>query len=459
MKSYSYKPTDDNVLHLLKSNLIGRKQDIMRFLALLSNMEGDCYSIALNGEWGSGKTFFIKQVKLLLDAKNPYSQMPDDLRKEVIKIVDSNFSVPESCTTIYYDAWINDNHDDPILSLVYATMVSNQIKFSPEKNRSLSDAAAALASVISGRYISALLSQAKGTDTFVALRNADNIHRLVREFLDQLIQEHGNRLVFFIDELDRCKPNYAIRFLERIKHYLDDDRITFVFAVSLSQLQWTVKSYYGSEFNSTRYLDKFFDLRISLRSIDHESFFSRQLDIGHNYIFETVCIEAAKYFNFSLREAERYGQMMKIAGSAIRKHSGGFSEANAKVFSLCYVVPIVLALQMYDIDLYNRFMAGLDSGPMIDILLCPNIELRTDFLLFSQETYDSESRIINCAGNERSVPLSDRLKEIYTVLFSKNNGHYHRGVTIGRMTFENSTRCCIEEIASMLSPQSEYQFE
>ena len=87
MKSYSYKPTDDNVLHLLKSNLIGRKQDIMRFLALLSNMEGDCYSIALNGEWGSGKTFFIKQVKLLLDAKNPYSQMPDDLRKEVIKIV------------------------------------------------------------------------------------------------------------------------------------------------------------------------------------------------------------------------------------------------------------------------------------------------------------------------------------------------------------------------------------
>lgn len=179
MKSYSYKPTDDNVLHLLKSNLIGRKQDIMRFLALLSNMEGDCYSIALNGEWGSGKTFFIKQVKLLLDAKNPYSQMPDDLRKEVIKIVDSNFSVPESCTTIYYDAWINDNHDDPILSLVYATMVSNQIKFSPEKNRSLSNTAAALASVISGRDISTLLSQAKGTDTFASLRNADNIHSLV----------------------------------------------------------------------------------------------------------------------------------------------------------------------------------------------------------------------------------------------------------------------------------------
>lgn len=459
MKSYSHKPTDDNVLHLLKSNLIGRKQDIMRFLTLLSNMEDDCYSIALNGEWGSGKTFFIKQVKLLLDAKNPYSRMPDEVRKEVLKIVDPNFSVPESYTTIYYDAWINDNHDDPILSLVYATMVSNQIEFSPEKNRSLSDAAAALASVISGRDISTLLSQAKGTDTFAALRNADSVHSLVREFLDQLIQEHGNRLVFFIDELDRCKPDYAIRFLERIKHYLDDDRITFVFAISLSQLQWTVKSYYGSEFNSTRYLDKFFDLRISLRSIDHESFFSRQLDIGHNYIFETVCIEAAKYFNFSLREAERYGQMMKIAGSAIQKHSSGFPEANAEVFALCYVAPIVLALQMYDIDLYNRFMAGLAPDPMIDILLSPNVGLQMDFLLSRQETYDSESQVINYAGEETPILLSDRLKEVYAVLFSKPSGRYRREVTIGRMTFENSTRNCLEEIASMLSPRSEYQFE
>ena len=259
MKNYSYNPTDENALHLLKSDLIGRKQDIMQFLTLLSHMEDDCYSIALNGEWGSGKTFFIKQVKLLLDAKNPHSRISDDLRQAITKVTPHGFSIPESYTTVYYDAWINDSHNDPILSLIYATMTSDQSEFIPEKSRSLSDTAAAIASAISGRDVSTLLQQVKGSDTFAHLRSSDEIHSLVKEFIDQLIHEHGNRLVFFIDELDRCKPDYSIQFLERIKHYFDDNRITFVFAVSLSQLQWTVKSYYGSEFNATRYLDKFFD--------------------------------------------------------------------------------------------------------------------------------------------------------------------------------------------------------
>lgn len=459
MKSYSYKPTDKNALHFLKSDLIGRKQDVQQFLTLLSNMEDDCYSIALNGEWGSGKTFFIKQVKLLLDATNPYSQMPTEFRQEIMRIADPDFSVPESYTTVYYDAWINDNHDDPMLSLIYAAMISNQSDFTPEKNRSISDAAAAIATVISGRDISTLLRQAKGSDTFMALRSANNIHTLVKEFIDQLIEEHGNRLVFFIDELDRCKPDYAIRFLERIKHYFDDNRITFVFAVSLSQLQSTVRRYYGSEFNSTRYLDKFFDFRISLRSIDQESFLKRQLNIGYEYIFDDVCIEAAKYFNFSLREVERYGRMMKIAGSAIRKYSGGFSEQNAIIFALCYVVPIMLALQMYDIGLYSKFTSGLAPDVMIEILSKPHVRLRIDFLLFSQETYDSENQTINCLEGNETASLSDRLREVYSAIFSTASIRYHREVTIGKMTFEHSTRHCIEEIVSMLAPQSEYQFE
>ena len=193
-----------------------------------------------------------------------------------------------------------------------------------------------------------------------------------------------------------------------------------------------------------------------MRSIDHEFFFSHQLDIGCNVIFSTVCVEASKYFNFSLREVERYGRMMKIAGSAIKKYPGGFPEANAEVFVLNYIVPIVLALQMYDIDLYSRFMAGLNPDPMIDILLRPNIELRTHLLCSNQETYDSKNQIIDCKREGKSISLSDRLKEVYSAIFSKPSA---RSRHIGMMAFEHSTRYCIEEIASMLSPQSEYQFE
>lgn len=260
---------------------------------------------------------------------------------------------------------------------------------------------------------------------------------LIKEFLDKLICERGNRLVIFIDELDRCKPDYAIRFLERIKHYFDDDRVTFVFAVSLSQLQSTVKSYYGLECNATRYLDKFFDLRITLRSIDLESFMNQQLDVGGSLIFEDVLIEAAKYFNFSLREAERYGRMMKIASGAIKRCSGVFPDGRAKLFAACYIVPIMLALQMYDMELYNKFMTGHEPAPMVH----------------------KESQMINHKEAQNPIALSNRLEDVYSVLFSRPLEREWHEITIGNMEFHRSTRLCIEEIASMLSPQSDYQFE
>lgn len=55
----------------------------------------------------------------------------------------------------------------------------------------------------------------------------------------------------------------------------------------------------------------------------------------------------------------------------------------------------MLALQMYDVELYNKFMIGLEPAPMVDILLRPNVDIRINYLLFPQETYDEEKQIIN----------------------------------------------------------------
>lgn len=195
------------------------------------------------------------------------------------------------------------------------------------------------------------------------------------------------------------------------------------------------------------------------KGIDLDTFISHQLNMGQDSIFDVVSIESAKYFNFSLREIERYGRMMKIASTAIQKRSGGFSEENAKLFASCYIVPIMLALQMYDIELYNKFMLGSEPTPMVNILLRPNVNIRINWLLSSQETYDEKTQRINRGGGQKPIALSDRLIEVYTALFSRPVERGRYGITIGEMTFEYSTYRCIEEIASMLSPLSEYQFE
>ena len=61
MKTYEILPTDENLVQTLIDDTIGRASDIFRFVTILNSI--DCsYSIALDGRWGSGKTFFVKQI-------------------------------------------------------------------------------------------------------------------------------------------------------------------------------------------------------------------------------------------------------------------------------------------------------------------------------------------------------------------------------------------------------------
>ena len=78
------------------------------------------------------------------------------------------------------------------------------------------------------------LEQNKKSDLLVDFKKQDELRLLVDTFFNDILPERGDRLVIFIDELDRCKPTYAIKLLERIKHYFNQEKITFVFIDSVS---------------------------------------------------------------------------------------------------------------------------------------------------------------------------------------------------------------------------------
>lgn len=456
MKKYSLKPTDENAINLLREDPIGRNINVFRFISLLNHIQESC-TIAINGEWGSGKTFFVKQVKLILDALNEHSAMDEKTRTMIAKFNYQAEEDTECYSTVYYDAWMYDNDDDPILSLVYATIVSRQADFSEDRKRTILGSAAALAGALTGRDIHALLQEVSGKDTFASLRDADEIRRMVKRFIDSLIIEHGNRLVFFVDELDRCKPDYAIRFMERIKHYFDDDRVTFVFSVSLSQLQATVKNYYGAEFNATRYLDKFFDLRVSLPSPDIGRYMQSRLDILGDALMDSVCIEAAKQYGLSLREAERFACLAKICVYPAAKNADrGFSTDKARLFFILYILPVMLALQMTDIRAYSEFITGNNPEPLISVLRWPNIRFERGFLLGSGEHYDEASKTIE--SNNTKITINERLKEVYEAFFARYellNCHFGE-IRIGGMAITDNVKGYIESTISLLSQLSDY---
>ncbi len=87
------------------------------------------------------------------------------------------------------------------------------------------------------------------------------------EELIELIDRHSNLhspLFVFIDEVDRCRPDFAIRLLEGIKHLFSVKGIVFVLAVNADQLAKAVAALYGPLFDGSAYLQRFFDVQVSL---------------------------------------------------------------------------------------------------------------------------------------------------------------------------------------------------
>jgi hypothetical protein len=270
-----------------------------------------------------------------------------------------------------------------------------------------------------------------------------------------VLTEQGNRLVLFIDELDRCKPDYAVRLLERIKHYFSNDLVTFVFSVNLDELQHTIKRYYGNEFDACRYLDRFFDLRISLPPANLTRYYQK---IGLNngsYVYEKVCKEVINVNHFELREIAKFYRLAKVAAYK-PTHSNyhfGFSDEKALQFCLLFVVPIMIGVKISNIERYNSFIKGEDSSPLIEIVGAGELGVSMcSSLLNHKETYTAPKQ-----QGEVLVKLEDKLNAVYDALFIQNysNGTYER--SIGEMSFSQSTHDILMRTVSLLSDYSDFK--
>ncbi|MDY3782149.1 MAG: P-loop NTPase fold protein [Candidatus Faecousia sp.] len=433
MKAYDLKPTWDNLMRTFSEDTIGRNSDISHFVRMLNAVEDSC-AIALEGNWGCGKTFFVKQVKFVLDAYNAHTQAMENADRKQIQTTFSKYykedaePCPQVC--VYYDAWENDNDDDPILSLVYMILQSVQSDFS-FKNSFCIETAASILDFFTGKNWEQLVRAFKGEDPLSPLRQSKNIEQLVQKFLDSLLSERGNRLVIFIDELDRCKPNYAVRLLERIKHYFSNDRITFVFSVNIAELQHTIKKHYGNDFDSSRYLDRFFDLRVTLPPANIEKFYLSLQFNDFYYTYDIIAGAVIKAYHFELREIARYLRLLKIAASDPaynRSSSSLFSSEKSLQFAICYIIPIMIGLKICDSQRYKLFIEGKDYKPLIEISDAVHIRYFEELLNQGESYYQNNNE------KDTVVSLENKLRNVYDAIFADKIGE-EPYVDIGNMRF------------------------
>ena len=358
MKKYELDATHENIINTLRSDCIDRNHELYDFMVMLDGINGSI-NISLDSSWGSGKTFFVKQIAILLDffRKKNFGEPIDYELEDIIghKSHLKDIELEHTYIPIYYDAWMFDDHPDPILSLIYAIVSGGYVQDDPTKKQNLIQKFSAVASAVAALKginidIEKLLSP--HTSVLESIGVDEGIKAALNNVFDEVITEKADKLVIIIDELDRCKPNYAVGLLEKIKHFINDDRVIFIYSTNKSQLIHTIKKFYGQDFNASLYLNRFFDFQFSLCKVNT----MRYLDFIDNEINimewrQKIACDIGKYFNFSLREYNIYFSKMNNLGTVNIEYSEtGYLY---QVF-----VPLIWALRIVDVEKELRFLHG-----------------------------------------------------------------------------------------------------
>lgn len=457
MKTYELKPTNENVLDVFLNDKISRNKDVFIFSDLLNSIENNC-SIAVDGDWGSGKTFFIKQVKMFIEANNNFidENFYSDKKEAILnKYKQANPGKPldfQQQVCVYYDAWENDNDDDPILSLIFSILQDVDSNFKLKNPKDFLKIGASLINLFTKKDWGAVVNSLNSASGFDSIKESKNKEQQIKDFLNTILEEKGNRLIIFIDELDRCKPAYAVNLLERIKHYFSNDNITFVFSVNTKELQHTIKKYYGEGFDAGRYLERFFDLRISLPPADMDAYLAT-FKFEKSYIYDEMCREVINHYNFSIREAAKYIQITKIAAYSPTHENKyyGISTDKAFIFCLLYIVPIMIGLKIHDIDMYNNFINGKDYKPLLDFSYCIDGGYLSE-LCCNNESFDDKD-------GKTTVSVDAKLQDVYNALFNQKYDNYTYHKFVGKLEFIKKTKSRIENIAGLMSHDTNFNID
>ena len=236
-----------------------------------NNKQGEVV-IGLSGQWGEGKTTFVKMWQKHMENKD--------------------------IASIYFDAFEYDYLEDVFLSLaieIYNYAKVNRLTAKEDylnKSKNTYHLLQAMIAKTSPINIdSSLHGNLIGNENQpfdIAKIIKDNLNfsldnafeqalkqkEIFRDFkrsLSQLATQASNQdipFVIIIDELDRCKPSFAVEILEKIKHLFLVEGVVFVLSMHHEQLEESIKKVYGQNIDAHTYLQKFIDYPTRLPKAD-----------------------------------------------------------------------------------------------------------------------------------------------------------------------------------------------
>lgn len=289
-----------------ENDQLGREEFIETLTSIVSNIDGPCI-MSIDAPWGAGKTTFLKMWEVYLRGKN--------------------------FVVVNFNAWESDFLEEPFVALSSEIIqelkegrISNTLAVEVESLaiqakqiivQSLPTLASSvagslpifgpLAGVIVKTTAERILSSHQKTQHSIKRFNCQ-LKRLAKKLSDA---NEGRPLIVIIDELDRCRPLYAIELLETAKHIFNADNVIFALSTNQQQMAASVKAIYGDKFLATEYLERFFDISLSLPNTDRKKFIETTLETAqihekfHNRYFKEAFVAVLNASGLSLREVTK----------------------------------------------------------------------------------------------------------------------------------------------------------
>ena len=355
-----------------KSDIFGYAEFGGRLANIVYNMVPP-FVLALTGGWGSGKSVFAKQ-------------WAGELRRRWVK--DGENRKAEDAPVIYFDAFANDHQENSLFALAGEVMEfigrRGQGKSADGVRESADLIAKGVGSVMAegiARYVTSGLVGAADIACAMEsalkkrLKEAEQDRYAVQEFrkaLEKAAKElgGGHPLVFIVDELDRCRPDFALDLLEKIKHLFSVPNVCFLVVTNLDQFGAVVQRAYGYDKEAASvYLDKFFHHIFRLPELKGDRgqspVYVRHLWENMNLPYEgqeredfiSWLTKLAEKHNFSLRDIERIFASVALVCAAISKPKRAADKD--KVQCLIFALAGLCAMRKGTPDLYRKAQAGL----------------------------------------------------------------------------------------------------
>lgn len=308
-----------------KNDLFERKAIAERLTGYIDRLSVGCV-MGIDAPWGEGKTYFGRNWDALLSE--------------------------QGYKTIYLDAFEQDFSDDPFFAISAEILATTEADEEDDESwtglkQAVVNTGKAVLPAATKLLINSFGKWILGTSDLAELKEklpevfedklGDAAEQYVKKRLHEYDQEKQTALhfrqaltdytlkqekpvVFFIDELDRCRPTFAVQIIERIKHFFDTPNLIFVLLLNREQLEESIKGVYGSGINAHAYLGKFVHFflklpkRTKLESGRQNFNTSYSQYLAQHYKFENTqnmqnftesLGDCASYLGLSLRDLEK----------------------------------------------------------------------------------------------------------------------------------------------------------